>query len=110
MTNIIKKLLIVTVLLTACTPIDTGKPYTTNLKHDRVILFWKTHDDVHDVCGALSSRKTPRIITTYHGCAQWDENLVGGLTYIRCMIHTGKETSHEIVGHEVRHCFEAHFH
>ena len=54
MTSIIKKLLIVTVLLTACTPIDTGKPYTTNLKHDRVILFWKTHDDVHDVCGALS--------------------------------------------------------
>jgi hypothetical protein len=37
-------------------------------------------------------------------CAGWDhEKLV-------CVIVTGKTATHQILGHEVRHCFEGKFH
>jgi hypothetical protein len=36
------------------------------------------------------------------GCAIWEGWV--------CTIYTRRMTSHEVLGHELRHCFEGHFH
>ena len=45
---------------------------------------------------------------TYHpviaACAGWDR------TANTCTVVTGTTTTHQILGHEIRHCFEGNFH
>ncbi len=36
------------------------------------------------------------------GCAGWTDNA--------CVVITGSTTTHQILGHEIRHCFEGNFH
>jgi hypothetical protein len=40
----------------------------------------------------------------YQACAVWSPNRK------LCYIYTGLETTHQILGHELRHCFQGNFH
>lgn len=53
------------------------------------------------VCSYATDRKLTN--TVFLGCAGRDP---GGT----CVIYTGTDTTHQIFGHELRHCFQGSFH
>jgi hypothetical protein len=77
--------LILALLLTGC------EKFTAEPKYSRVVLTWEFSENITEKCGdnALA-------------CAKWKGN--------KCTIITPRQTTMETVGHEVRHCFEGHWH
>lgn len=73
-------------------------------KHDNISINknirWLVTDDVDAYC--RKSGLTPIFFQKIYGCAFW--------SYNECLIVTDKHTSHKTLGHELRHCFEGHFH
>lgn len=62
---------------------------------------WIVLDDAAPYCSRISG------IPIYNhmapiACATWSNNV--------CTIYTSKQTSHLVLGHELRHCFEGSFH
>ena len=70
-----------------------------------VKLRWLVRDDVAQYCArAIQMGQEQAYITPPVACAVWDKSTQ------ECTIVTGSTTSHLALGHEVRHCFEGHFH
>jgi hypothetical protein len=68
-----------------------------------VQIKWISATDPTKECKRLfpDSMSSYRIIAA---CAGWDQ------TTNTCVVVTGSQTSHQVLGHEVRHCFEGNFH
>ncbi|WP_416548599.1 hypothetical protein ACHEXK_06730 [Limnohabitans sp. DCL3] len=70
-----------------------------------VHLRWEMRADVAQICArSIGMGHQQANITPPAACAIWD------VTTQECLIITGPQTSHLVLGHEVRHCFEGHFH
>jgi hypothetical protein len=70
-----------------------------------VKMRWLVRDDVAQYCArAIQMGQEQAFITPPLACAVWDKSTK------ECTIVTGPKVSHMVLGHEVRHCFEGHFH
>jgi len=70
-----------------------------------VKLRWLVREDVAQYCArAIQMGQEQAFITPPLACAVWNKSTQ------ECTIVTGTTTSHMVLGHEVRHCFEGHFH
>lgn len=70
-----------------------------------VKLRWEVRDDVASYCANATGMDKERAYTTPPlACAIWS------VAARECTIVTGKLTTHLALGHELRHCFEGHFH
>lgn len=60
------------------------------------------HDELQKRCASLTGMKKTGS-EQYLGCASYN---------IRdfCVVYTGTSTSHQVLGHEVRHCYHGDFH
>jgi hypothetical protein len=98
-------------LLTGChtLPMEQYSEFTPLAPHKRIMnevkVTWETRDDVAQICSkAIGMSKDAAYLTPPLACAFWDK------TAKQCSIITGKTTNHAVIGHELRHCFEGHFH
>lgn len=72
---------------------------------NQVRINWEVRADVAQFCAhAKSMGREQSYLTPPMGCAIWD--ILKG----ECTVVTGPVTSHVALGHELRHCFEGHFH
>ena len=72
---------------------------------NQVRINWEVRDDVAHFCAhAKSMGREQSYLTPPMGCAMWD------ILKSECTVVTGPMTSHVALGHELRHCFEGHFH
>lgn len=90
-------LLCSTILLSSCSTVFVAKPLVNG-----TYVFWRQVDDVDSEC-RLKGAVVP-IGQKIIGCASYT------LSRDVCTIITGKITDHEILGHELRHCFEENWH
>lgn len=65
-------------------------------------VSWVIVDDPQETCKKLGAKVKLGLVIK--GCAQFS------LDHGWCVIYTARETTHAILGHELRHCFEGHFH
>lgn len=84
-------------------------PFTPASTDQRVMntvkLRWEVRDDVASYCANATGMDKERAYTTPPlACAIWS------VAARECTIVTGRQTTHVALGHEVRHCFEGHFH
>lgn len=98
-------------LLAACNTLpkeeyDDFTPLSINKRiMNQVKISWEVRDDVADFCAkAKGMGKEQAFLTPPVACAIWHTPRK------ECTIVTGSSTSHTALGHEVRHCFEGHFH
>jgi hypothetical protein len=68
-------------------------------------IKWEVREDVAQFC-AKAANMTPNQAywSPPVACAVWN------VPTKECTIVTGAETNHVAMGHELRHCFEGHFH
>ncbi len=72
---------------------------------NQVRINWEVREDVAQFCTqAKSMGRQQSYMATPMACAIWD------ILKAECTIVTGPVTSHVALGHELRHCFEGHFH
>ena len=70
-----------------------------------VKVRWEVRPDVQTFCAkAMRLDKSTAYFTPPLACAMWN------VARSECTIVTGPMTSHLALGHELRHCFEGHFH
>ena len=82
----------------------TPKPTDKRIMKE-VNLRWEVRDAVAQYCAkSIGMGREQAYITPPVACAVWH------VQRQECVIVTGRETSHVALGHEVRHCFEGHFH
>lgn len=68
-------------------------------------ISWEVREDVAHFCShAKSMGRDQSYLTPPMACAIWD------IVKAECTVVTGPVTSHVALGHELRHCFEGHFH
>ena len=81
------------------------KPMPANARvMNQVKLSWEVRADVGSYC--LQSQKNSGNLLTIEpiACAIWSA------AANECRVITGPNPNHVVLGHEVRHCFEGHFH
>jgi hypothetical protein len=100
-----------TAALTACNslPMEEYAEFQPLPAHKRVMnqvkIGWEIRDDVADFCAkAKGMGKEAAFLTPPLACAIWNTPAK------ECTVVTGKTTTHTALGHEIRHCFEGHFH
>jgi hypothetical protein len=72
---------------------------------NQVRINWEVREDVAHFCAhAKSMGREQSYLTPPMACAMWD------ILKAECTVVTGPVTSHVALGHELRHCFEGHFH
>lgn len=71
---------------------------------DNITLIWEIRDDAADFCRQRQIDKGVSVQGTHIACAVWS------IPKQECRIVTGHLVSHVVLGHELRHCFEGHFH
>jgi hypothetical protein len=72
---------------------------------NQVRINWEVRDDVAQFCAhAKSMGREQSYLTPPMACAIWD------ILNADCTVVPGPVTSHVALGHELRHCFEGHFH
>jgi hypothetical protein len=99
-------------LLAACQTLPQGAEmhtFTPLPAEKRVMpevkLRWLVREDVAQYCArTLQMGQEQAYITPPVACAVWDKSTQ------ECTIVTSTKVSHAALGHEVRHCFEGHFH
>ena len=74
---------------------------TKNLRKTMTIT-WETVSDVNKACAAEMAKYNAKLTYSVDACSVWK-----GST---CKIITKKKPTEEDVGHEIRHCFQEHFH
>lgn len=74
---------------------------TKNLRKT-ITITWEVVDDVNKACDAEMAKYNAKLTYKVDACSVWK-----GST---CKIITKKKPTEEDVGHEVRHCFQEHFH
>ena len=68
-------------------------------------ISWEVRNDVAAYCArAKGMGQEQAYLTPPVACAIWNT------PKNECTLVTGKQVSHVALGHEVRHCFEGHFH
>ncbi len=78
---------------------------TQNRIMNNVRIKWEIRDDVAQFCArAYQMGREQAYLTPPLACAMWDA------VKAECTVVTGPVTTHVALGHEVRHCFEGHFH
>lgn len=90
-------------------PASEYETFTPKSADKRVIkevtLRWEVREDVAQYCAkSMGMGQEQAYFTPPVACAVWH------VAKRECVVITGKETSHVALGHEVRHCFEGHFH
>ena len=60
---------------------------------------WIVVDDVNAVCNGFAPIRQGR---NYIACTRFNDTA--------CKVYTGRDISLSILGHEMRHCFEGHWH
>jgi hypothetical protein len=106
----------ITVLSTGCQSLGGGvipaseyEKFTAKSPEKRIMkevsLRWEIREDVSQYCArSVGMGSEQAYITPPVACAVWQ------VEKKECVIVTGRETTHVAIGHEVRHCFEGHFH
>ena len=99
------------ILTTGCNtlPMEEYAQFSPAIPSKRILnqvrVSWEVRDDVADFCAkAKGMGKEQAFLTPPVACAIWNTPLK------ECTVVTGTRTSHVALGHEVRHCFEGHFH
>jgi hypothetical protein len=78
---------------------------TQNRIMNNVRIKWEIRDDVAQYCArAYQMGREQAYLTPPLACAMWD------VMKAECTVVTGPVTTQVALGHEVRHCFEGHFH
>ena len=97
--------------LAACNtlPMEEYAEFTPQPANKRIMnqvkISWELRDDVADYCAkAKGMSKDAAFLTPPVACAVWNTPRK------ECTVVTGTKTSHTALGHEIRHCFEGHFH
>ncbi len=90
-------------------PVSEYETFTPKSADQRIMndvkLRWEVREDVGQFCAkSMGMGREQAQITPPVACAVW--HVVGK----ECVIVTGTSTNHVALGHEVRHCFEGHFH
>ena len=90
-------------------PVSELEPFTPVASDKRIMnmvkVRWEVREDVREYCASAMGMDKERAYTTPPmGCAIWSSRNK------ECTIVTGSTTSHLVLGHELRHCFEGHFH
>ena len=71
-------------------------------------ISWEVVDDVPKACSEDRIRSIGKPYPyKVLACSNWHKNIFN--QYV-CRIITGKNVNNEIVGHEIRHCFQGNFH
>ena len=81
------------------TPLPVNKRVIHNVK-----VSWEVRDDASAVCAGSLKTTANGMLGAPIACAQWSVNRQ------ECTIITGPNPNHVVLGHELRHCFEGHFH
>ncbi len=94
-------------VLTGCASLD--QQITAAPADSRVIeaphISWIASTDMKKICHALGQVAGKGSLgESDHGCSIFNPKLQS------CTIFTLPETSHAVLGHELHHCFEGHFH
>lgn len=71
---------------------------------NKVRLNWEVRPDAAEYCLQAHKGRDQAFNGTPVACAKWSQS-----TH-ECTIVTGPNPDHAVLGHEVRHCFEGHFH
>ena len=74
-----------------------------------VNVDWQVHENVEAFCSNAFKKdvalfQTMKIGGEFKGCSIWK------VRERTCVIATSSVTTHSVLGHELRHCFEGHFH
>lgn len=102
--------LFVTLFIAGCTYPHKPMP---EVQRNISVIQLKFVKDVHDSCNEGAGTNYPRIIARYQSCARWTSNKTfksTGREYNTCEITVGQSINHEVLGHEVLHCFVGNFH
>lgn len=92
-----KWFIFVVVCLSGCSSMREANHFESSTLGNRTSqITWKVVEDASTECEKLGSEKGAV------ACALFSKH--------SCTIITSKNTSHEILGHEARHCFEGKFH
>jgi len=102
---------LVLVNLSACVSIPAqemepfrAKPVSARMM-SQVQLSWELREDVSAHCAKeMKMDMEKAFITPPQACAFWNRRTR------ECVVVTSPNTTHTVLGHEVRHCFEGHFH
>ena len=78
-------------------PANHNIAFTATDKHVEKLVNWVAVDDINAVCQQFIE-KGKKIL----GCSRF--------TNSKCTVYTGRNTDLAILGHEIRHCFEGHWH
>lgn len=95
--------------LTGCQSISEieYKDFKPMAKEQRVMqsvkLSWDVRPDASQYCAQIAGSKGMFSVSPI-ACAVWSEKAQ------TCTIVTSPNPNHVVIGHEVRHCFEGHFH
>lgn len=69
-----------------------------------ITLTWEVRDDASEYCASVQKKGGNLAAARPIACAVWVA------TANQCKVVTGPNPNHVVLGHEVRHCFEGHFH
>jgi len=69
-----------------------------------VLITWEVRPDAADYCAKILNTTGAAMAAPAMACAKWSKQTN------RCTIITTPNPNHVVIGHEVRHCFEGHFH
>jgi hypothetical protein len=81
---------------------SADEAFEANPKSTASVIRWVVSDDPNTECRVAAGQKLQDRRGEIRACAVY--------TSKTCTIITGVETSHAILGHELRHCFEGRFH
>ncbi len=81
---------------------SADQAFQANPKDTPSVIRWVVSDDPDTECRQVSGQKLQDRRGVIRACAVYNSK--------SCTIITGPETSHAILGHELRHCFEGRFH
>ena len=81
------------------TPLDNSQRQMNKIK-----MTWQVREDAAEFCKQRQMDKGVSVQGTHVACAVWS------VQRQECHIVTGSVVSHVVLGHELRHCFEGHFH
>jgi hypothetical protein len=90
--------MIVTGLLLGCATYDA--PVKAEVGSRSTWVTWTVVDNIDDACRRIGVKIGREI----KACARWNKS------FTRCDIFTDRNPTHGVLGHELRHCFDGHFH
>jgi hypothetical protein len=90
--------LIATGLLLGCATYDA--PVKAEMGSRSTWVTWTVVEDIDNFCRRIGVGFEREI----KACARWNTS------FTRCDIFTDRDTTHSVLGHELQHCFDGHFH